>query len=282
MTALARPPVRVLVASDLDRTLIYSTKALRLHGEQPPVVCVEVHDGKEVSFMTAAAAQRLVVLAAAVTLVPVTTRVPDQFQRVTLPGPTPPYAVAANGGVLYVDGVPDATWSMSVARTLAGTFPLAAVWEHAGQVCRPEWTTKLRNAAGLFCYAVVHRDRLPDGFVEELSAWAVERGWRVSLQGRKLYCVPKSLTKSAAVAEVANRSGADLVLAAGDSLLDIDLLSSADFGIHPRHGELHETAWSAPHVTQTAEVGVCAGEEIIEWFVETARVNDGAGGARSG
>jgi len=57
------------------------------------------------------------------------------------------------------------------------------VWEHAGQICRPEWTTKLRNATGLFCYAVVRPDRLPGGFVDDLSGWAAERGWRIREAG---------------------------------------------------------------------------------------------------
>ena len=74
-------------------------------------------------------------------------------------------------------------------------------------MCRPEFTVKLRNAAGLFCYAVVHPHRLPTGFVEDVSGWAAERGWRTSLQGRKLYWVPDRLTKSSAVAEVATARG---------------------------------------------------------------------------
>lgn len=259
----------VLVASDLDRTLIYSSRAVRLCADEPPVVCVEMHDGKPASFMTAAAARALALLAAQSTVVPVTTRVPDQFVRVTLPGPAPRYAITANGGLLFVDGRLDRTWSAEVARALAEAVPLATVWEQAGRVCRPEWTTKLRNAAGLFCYAVLHPDQIPTGFLDDVGGWAEERGWRTSLQGRKLYWVPRALTKSAAVAEVARRIEANLVLAAGDSLLDIDLLLAADLGIHPRHGELHETGWSAPNVTQTAAVGVCAGEEIVGWFAET-------------
>jgi hypothetical protein len=270
--------VNVLAATDLDRTLIYSTKASQLGGQKPPVVCVEVHDGKQASFMTEAAAQAIVPLAAACTLVPVTTRVPAQFERVTLPGPAPKYAIAGNGGMLYVDGVLDRTWSAAVARELARGFPLADVWEQAGHVCRPEWTVKLRNAAELFCYAVVHPNRLPEGFVSDLSGWAAERGWRISLQGRKLYWVPDALTKSAAVAEIARRADAGLVLAAGDSLLDTDLLLAADLGIHPRHGELYDTGWSAPNVIQTTAAGVCAGEQIIAWFAATvAKVSAGDG-----
>jgi hypothetical protein len=260
--------VTALLAADLDRTLIYSKKARALGTDDQTTRCVEVHDGKQVSFVTSRAAGLIAELAGAHTLVPVTTRVPEQYGRVRLPGPPPDFAIVSNGGRLLIDGSSDRDWTRRVARELAGTFPLEQVWDQLGHVCHPEFTVKLRNADGLFCYAVVHRNRLPAGFVEDVSSWAAERGWRVSLQGSKLYFVPERLTKSAAVAEVARRAELDLVLAAGDSLLDVDLLLHADRGIHPRHGELHDRGWSAPCVETTAASGIVAGEQIAEWFAE--------------
>jgi hydroxymethylpyrimidine pyrophosphatase-like HAD family hydrolase len=144
------------------------------------------------------------------------------------------------------------------------------VWRQLEQRCDPAWTTSLRRAVELFCYAVVDRDRLPAGWLAELSAWATARGWRTSLQGRKLYLVPQALTKAAAMTEVARRLDASLTLAAGDSLLDLDLLAGSDRGIHPGHGELADSGWSAPHVACTGSVGAQAGEDICRWFLETA------------
>jgi hypothetical protein len=204
-------------------------------------------------------------------VVPVTTRTPEQWHRVRLPGPPSRYAVTANGGVLLVGGRVDHSWDASVAAELARVAPLSEIWTHVSQVCRPEWTVKLRNARGLFCYAVLHRRRVPAGFLAEAAGWAAQRGWQLSLQGRKLYWVPRSLTKSAAVAEVARRTGADTVVAAGDSLLDADLLAAADRGIAARHGELVAGGWRAPHVTITENSGVRAGEEIVAWFATQVR-----------
>lgn len=258
-----------LVASDLDRTLIYSRKARALGADDVDFVCAEVHEGHQTSFMTADAAKLLAELAARQTFVPVTTRILGQYRRVLLPGPTPRYAIIANGGVLLVDDVADPAWTKRVAQGLGQSSPLEAIWRHVGQVCRPEFTDKLRNADGFFCYAVVHPNRMPPGFLRDIGAWAHERGWTMSLQGRKLYWVPRSLTKGAAVAEVARRTEAAKILAAGDSLLDIDLLLTADQGIHPRHGELFDQGWSAPTVTCTASSGIRAGEEIMAWFSRT-------------
>jgi hypothetical protein len=261
----------VLVATDLDRTMIYSKRARTLGLDDDPSVCVEIHDGKPASYMTVGAAELFTALADEAVVVPATTRLLEQYRRVQLPGPPPEYAIVTNGAVLLVDGQPDRAWTRFVERELAGTFPLEDVWDQAGHICHPEFTDMIRNASGMFVYAVIKPSRLPAGFVEDIAGWAAERGWRTSLQGRKLYWVPEQLTKSRAVAEVAKRTDCAVVLAAGDSLLDVDLLLGADHGIHPRHGELHEQGWSAPTVATTAASGILAGEEIVRWFAASVR-----------
>ncbi len=256
-----------LVASDLDRTLIYSAGAVAAFGAGgQQLVPVERYQGADASWMTAAAADALADLAARSVLVPVTTRTPEQYRRVRLPGPAPRYAITANGAILLVDDEPDRDWTRQVTARLAGVAPLDEVWAHATDLCLPEFTAKLRNAHGVFCYAVLHRDRLPDGLLAETTAWADARGWQVSLQGRKLYWVPRPLTKSAAVAEVGRRAGTTRTLAAGDSLLDADLLTAADAGIAARHGELVASGWRHPGVAVTAARGVGAGTEIVRWL----------------
>ncbi|WP_406198238.1 HAD family hydrolase [Kitasatospora sp. NBC_01560] len=276
-----------LVASDLDRTLIYSNRALALDVPDrlaPRLLSVEVHDGKALSFMTEQAAALLVELAREALVVPATTRTRTQYERVNLPGPTPAwipsYAICSNGGRLLVDGVPDADWETEVAgRLAAASVPLAEVVEHLALCADPEWTHKRRVADDLFAYLVVERAELPAGWLDELSGWCTERGWTVSLQGRKVYAVPAPLSKSAALAEVERRVGGATVLAAGDSLLDADLLLAADAAWRPGHGELADTGWTAPGVTALDQVGVAAGEEIVRQFLARVRGEAGAVGA---
>ena len=261
----------ILIATDLDRTLVYSRAALALTRDAlPPLTCVERRGDEQVGFLTATAARLLAALATRTVLAPVSTRLPEQLARVRLPGPPSRFAVAANGGVLLVDGVADRAWQRRIAVTVGESAFLSDVVTYIRQHCHPDWTVQVREAGGLFCYAVLGEAGAPDGFVAEAAEWAAARGWTVSAQGRKLYWVPRGLTKAAAVREVANRVGAELVLAAGDSLLDRDLLDYADQGIHPAHGELSASGWSAPHVARTAAAGVLAGQEIVEWLVARA------------
>ncbi|MCX4969084.1 HAD family hydrolase [Streptomyces sp. NBC_00654] len=264
-----------LVASDLDRTLIYSAGALHLtmpDAEAPRLLCVEVYDHKPLSYVTETAAGLLGDVARSTVFVPTTTRTREQYHRIRLPGPAPRYAICANGGHLLVDGVSDPDWQAQVAGRLAEECAsLAEVRAHLVAAADPAWLLKERVAEDLFAYLVVERALLPEGWVKELARWADSRGWTVSLQGRKIYAVPRPLTKSAAMREVARRCGATLTLAAGDSLLDADLLLAADRAWRPGHGELADSGWSAAHVDVLDERGIAAGEEILRRFLGAAR-----------
>jgi hypothetical protein len=262
--------VTELVACDLDRTLIYSAAALDLPADgslderAPRLLCVEVYQRRPLSFLTERAAGLYELLSAAATVVPTTTRTRAQYGRIRLPGPPAGYAVCANGGHLLVDGVADPDWHASVTgRLAAASAPLAEVVAHLAATADPAWTVNRRVAEDLFCYLVVDREALPAAYVDDLTGWCAERGWAVSLQLRKLYCVPAGLTKSAAVAEVASRAGTGWTLAAGDSVLDAELLDAADAGARPAHGELHDAGWTRPHVQVTARGGVLGGEELL-------------------
>ncbi|MGW6137170.1 HAD family hydrolase [Streptomyces sp. NPDC055144] len=264
-----------LVASDLDRTLIYSAAALGLtmpDAHAPRLLCVEVYEGKPLSYVTEDAAALLGELGRSAVFVPTTTRTREQYGRIHLPGPAPQFAICANGGHLLVDGVSDPDWRAGVDERLATECaPLDEVRAHLVRTADPAWLLKERVAEDLFAYLVVERSLLPEGWVKELAVWAESLGWTVSLQGRKIYAVPKPLTKSAAMREVARRSGADRTLAAGDSLLDADLLLAADHAWRPGHGELADEGWTAPHVTALEDRGVAAGETILRELIEGVR-----------
>ncbi|MCW2716868.1 HAD family hydrolase [Pseudonocardia sp.] len=265
---------RPVVCLDLDRTVIYSAAAMDLRvpdADAPRLLCVELYRGAPLSFLTEAAATVLQELQEAATVVPATTRTPEQLARVHLPGPPARYAIASNGGHLLVDGVPDGDWSATVRTALVGCAPQAEVEAHLRTVDGP-FVHSRRVAGDLFAYAVVDRAALPGGWVDDLAAWCDPRGWAVSLQGRKVYAVPRPLTKSAAAVEVRRRTGGGPLLAAGDSLLDAELLAVADAAIRPAHGELADASFSLDHLAVTTATGIWAGEELLRWLHDRAAV----------
>lgn len=258
----------VMLASDLDRTLIYSANSMALSGPDhlaPRMVVAEVYDAAPLSFMTRAAEELLEGIVERSVFVPVTTRTLAQFSRVRLPGFGSGYAVTTNGAVLLHNGAPDADWSRHIQRSLSGCAPLAEVVAHLTGSAAVPAVLRVRTAQDFFVYSIVDRPALPEAYLEELRNWCQARGWAMSLQGRKLYCVPVPISKEAAIAEVRRRSGAGLLLAAGDSKLDAGILELADLAIRPAHGELDAEAFTRANLTVTSASGIMAGEEILRF-----------------
>lgn len=270
----------VLIASDLDRTLIYSRAAFGLGSDapEPEVRCVELNHGEPLSFVTATGHTLLEQLAASGAMVPVTSRTVRQYRRITLPGPPPRFAICANGGRLLQDGVEDEDYRATLRADLAAaSAPLEQVWAllRAAADARAAAGAPLKSirvADELFCYAVEF-ERADPQWVAELAVAVQPLGWGVTRQLRKVYLVPAPLTKVRALDAVRERTGATRVLAAGDAHLDLPLLQAADAAIRPAHGELHEQGLQAPNLTVTAASGIAAGEEIAQWLLDDLGVS---------
>lgn len=271
---------RTMIASDLDRTLIYSPSALQLSTDDehtPNLVAVEVLEGRPHSFMTLAASRALAELARVASFVPTTTRTMAQYLRVRFPDVTPAYAITSNGGNILVDGKPDQQWHRSTASAIAEvSTPLAEVRHELKLRSHPDWAIKRRVGDDLFCYVVVDPVRLPADFIESWTEWCDEHGWRVSVQGRKIYAIPRPLTKERAMSAVARRIGAERIFAAGDGALDSGFLAAADAGIRPPHGELASQHWQHPTVQVAPRVGVLAADDMIAWFADQVRLHAAA------
>ncbi len=262
----------LMIATDLDRTLIYSASALDLQMSDehaPALVSVEILDGRPQSYTPLTAVRRLEMLSAVATLVPLTTRTIAQFDRVHFPGTVPKYAITSNGGHILLDGVSDPGWHASVVSSiLRCDAGLAEVKAELRRRTHGSWALKRRVGDDLFCYLVADLATIPADFVPSWTDWCEARGWRVSVQGRKIYAIPEPLRKERAMLAVGERVGADRIIAAGDGALDAGFLKTADAGIRPAHGELAAMQWTHPTVSVTEHRGVLAANDITEWFSE--------------
>lgn len=269
--ATQQTPAQTWCATDLDRTAIFSARAL---AEGVPVAepqVVEYYNDRPLSYMAPAAMTLLRRIAQHAPLVPVTTRVPYQYERVALPW-SPRYAVCANGGHILTDGVPDQRWRATIDATVAAACaPLDEILAPLPETA--PWLSTMRRADELFAYLVVDPDTFPAEVYAQWEAHCAARGWWVSQQGSKVYAMPRPVTKAAAVAEVRRRLLDDgllaedaVLLAAGDGALDIDFLALAGRAIRPAHGELHERGYQAANLTVTAARGASAGVEIAQWM----------------
>ncbi|MNO28173.1 Sucrose-6F-phosphate phosphohydrolase [compost metagenome] len=261
----------MIYASDLDRTLIYSLGAIGVPENTPGLIPAEMIEGKTRSYISQQALNQLLDLTTRVIFIPVTTRTIQQYKRINLFQETviPDYAVTSNGGNILIGGVVDREWREAIGRLVARHSATAEeVRSYIKAVVREDWIISEHYCDALFYTFVVYRDQLPLDEITNLSDRLYNLGWRVSLQGRKLYAVPAAVNKSDAILHLRRTVRSEPMVASGDSLLDKSLLESADYAIAPCHGEIfaeQQTGLVKSRYPFTKESGVFAGDEILQY-----------------
>jgi hypothetical protein len=261
-------PTPILITTDLDRTLIFSPRATAELGGGLPARVVERIGDRVISEMADEVWRALEDLPSHVHLVPATTRIPEQLDRINLPNLSR-YRIATNGGVVIRDGHPDLEWDRKLAAASRGNCAAAAaiLERFASQLGGID----LRDA-GQFVYAIVDPQAVKPVVLQQIQAAAAELDWRMSARGRKLYLLPAGLTKDAAASHVHQQLTAELGIApirfaAGDMPFDRAMLEASDRAWVPSGSELAGSADLDPHLTITAEPGHAAAREITgEWL----------------
>lgn len=255
----------IMFASDLDRTLIYSKRALEEMRTplNDNMICVEKRNGEEVSYMTKKAFFLLEKLADSAQFVPVTTRTYEQYKRVFIFGQEikVDYSVTSNGAKIHYKGNLLTDWEESVTTRLENEC--AVKEDLLIQLNTFLFKGTLKIADDLFFYYVLE-EQISTEIKDTVEKLALSLGWKVSLQGRKLYFMPLPICKGEAIKFIQNREGIKSVTGAGDSLLDWPFLKICDFPFVPRHGELAGEQFQESKQYHTENQGAYAGEEILE------------------
>jgi len=272
--------VTTLAFLDIDNTLVFSRRALAAAGwsaDDPRLVAVERVRGMPVGFMTARAREQLWRLARlGLRLVPITTRTMPQYLRLDLFADVAEFAIVANGARLLVAGTDETGWPLRCNRDVErASAPLADVQQQVRAGLTSEERERFTSRDDEFLRVIVsdleRASSLADAFEEDLGAV----GWTAKADATRLYLLPSWLNKRAAAQMLAARLGKAEYLAAGDSPLDLGLLSSATAAITPRGGAIAASlragdarssdglASGAPSVTLND--GPLAAEEILEW-----------------
>lgn len=256
--------------SDLDQTLLYSHRSvsalLSSTTDRHDLVVAEIYQNAPFGYIEYIANEQLGEISRRMDFVPTTTRTVAQYERIRFPQVKVEYAVTTNGGVILRNGVPDVEWSEHVLNNVLAESAFVSDVYNAleAEYGSAEWVRKMYQVDDFFMYFALDRELTPDTFVSELEQRAEEWNYTVSLQGRKLYMIPRNLSKGGAVEEVKNRLGSSFMSAAGDSILDKSILLIADEAWRPAHGELEEENFQLPHLRVTQNRNFLAGAEIIQ------------------
>lgn len=262
----------MLFASDLDQTLIYSHRMLINQELDQQVLPVERFEDRFISFMTQNALSALKKIAQTVLFVPVTTRTKLQYQRINFVGYdiSHQYAVTSNGGTIFSEGVEDKDWYQLVLEGKDKCLAAQDLIHKFDEIAHSSWVIKDSGklADDLFYYCLIERDKIPLTELAAFKLWASDNHWELSVQGRKLYLVPWNVNKRAAIQYLKEKEGIRRVVAAGDSLLDLDMLKAADFALAPAHGELYSLYLQGisglEKIRFMQKSGIEAAEEILE------------------
>lgn len=207
----------MLFASDLDNTLIHSYKVADKRD-----ICVEIKDGKALSFMPRDSFSLLKEISQKCVFVPVTTRSLEQYRRLDL-GVSPKYALVAHGAVLLVDGQVEKRW-LSETRSIFDT--------RLPDISENEFIYDVRNVNGFFIFA---KSKNPEQAVKRLKTAVGTNKYTVCGVHNKVYIFPKGLTKRAALERLKRRLLPEKVICAGDSKLDVSMLKTADVALVPEN-----------------------------------------------
>lgn len=254
----------MIVAADLDQTLIFSQKRLRGNA---PVVTAEYRYGEPCGFMTPGALQRVRQIQARSTFFVNTLRGEEQARRVCfVEDGSCTYVAAQNGLYLYRNGVQDTAWSAHVAQE-AGALPygLTALSDRVQ-----------KSLAGILCLSKQY-EYLSVFFVDEaafdqpaceaLARELAAAGWELHRQRKKLYLSPLFIDKGAVLRRVrALEDGAEAV-GFGDSFFDLPMLRACDTAFAPAGCELFGTDHGFPlHFSHAP--GEAGAEEILQRILE--------------
>ncbi|MCR5836242.1 MAG: HAD family hydrolase, partial [Lachnospiraceae bacterium] len=219
--------------------------------------CVEVYQGRDISFMTDKSLELLKKVNDKLLLVPTTTRTNEQYGRIDMGLGVPKYALTCNGGVLLVDGVEDEAW-YNESRALVQDCDLEI--EKAASFLEKDVNVsfEIRVIKQLFLFT---KSDKPEDTIDALRGILDLEKVDVFSNGVKVYVVPKTLSKGKAIDRFRKKMNPKKVIAAGDSEFDITMLDAADIALAPV--ELQDKISKTQCVA--LEGNRLFSEELLEW-----------------
>ena len=248
--------------SDLDNTLIYSYK----HNIGKEKRCVEIYEGREISFMTEYSYRLLQEVNRKALFLPVTTRTVPQYQRISLGIGIPKYALVCNGGILLENGESDLGW-YEASREIVADCQQELHRAKQRLEGDADVNFEVRNIERLFLFTKsVHPERTVRNLQNTLDHLLVD----VFSNGAKVYVVPKKLTKGTAVRRFQERLQKEAEISAvSQGYMQKGKISSNGFGKmfqkgRSGAGSMQEGQGRLQSGTELAVGTVAAGDSVFD------------------
>lgn len=236
--------------SDLDNTLIYSHRRALFENK----ILVEKLNDREQSFMTSLSYD-FFSIQSNVNLIPVTTRTIKQYKRLSaiMEKFNCYRALVCNGGVLLEYGEINQPWLEETKELIEPEREEMIKAEELIKSMCPE--AILHNEEGILIYAKVAE---PQIIVSNLCEMLDISKVNVFSDDRKVYCTPYLNSKGNAVKRYSKKYGCVVDVAAGDSVVDLTMLSMAKKSIAPE---------SIKKFTSCKQIKFCPQELLLSDFI---------------
>ena len=247
----------MVLITDLDKTIVYS----REYNHK----CVERKDnGNPITFMTKKAETTLKNLLKRkdFTIIPCTLRSFEQTKRIdfTKKG-TLPYIICDNGFSIYHNGELDMEWD-SIVNNLIHTDAVEKLYIEFDSIMKEKSIPLYRLKINRNGFISIIFDSKEDEYKNDFLSIINTNKYRIEDQGKKIYIVPKRLNKFIAVKYLMDKMKNEIVVTAGDSLVDKKFTTLGNYSIIPRHATFRHH-----NSIVTTKDGIEAGEEIV-MFIE--------------
>ena len=211
-----------LIALDIDNTLIYSRKH-----PHPGWPCVEWIHEEEQAYMSPRTAELYRELCGEPCVALVTSRSIEQYRRLRLPADAG-LAVTANGADLLVNGITDPAWRREVDTLLEPWRD--ELLRRFDELKNSAQYIRCRVVDDAYTFVYCAEGVTPEAEVRHITESTT---LDVMASGKKIYLLPPPLNKGAAIRRLMTYLGCERCIAAGDSAMDLPMLTAADVAIAP-------------------------------------------------
>lgn len=258
----------MVIFSDLDRSIIYSNKFLKDINKNT-YECIEIKDNKEISYISLKTIETLRKINENTLFIPTTTRTKEQFQRINFNkyNINFNYAITSNGGCILKDNEPLVEWEEEVEKLKKSCESIERMIELFESYKNVEGIVNFKVAENLFFYLVVDLKNFNLDKIQEYIDILHDKNWIYYISGRKIYFLPKGITKENAIEYICKIENIKNFAVIGDSNMDRGMLNITDNAYVLKHGDINHDEIIGKFIRSNEE-GIKGTEEVLISLLE--------------
>lgn len=259
---------KIFLASDLDRTLIYSKKFIS-EVDINKIETIEYKENNPLSYMSKSAKEELnrLIFEKKLIFIPVTTRSNEQFRRVKI-SKNIKYAITFNGGCILKYGEKDKKWDQIIKKRLNYESAFREdIFRIFIELKEKEIFLRIYMANEYFVYAILNPKIDANKLKNHWSSYFNKLGWTLYFSYTKVYCIPYFLTKDLALKEIIEREKIKTCISSGDTIMDFCMAKVSDEFLLPAHAQKSEVINDFKFKKFKTE-GIFFSNEIINYIKE--------------